>query len=289
MNRPASAFPVANAGHAPRRGCLRNWGGSPEPLVRLVCFGWCGAGASAYRRLAPGLPGHIELLAVQLPGREERFGEPRLRRMEQVVDHVFPDIAALFDRPLFLFGHSMGALVAFELALALKTRLGREPQGLIVSGHMPPGAAGEPARGGGGKRRWHEADDAAFIANLHRLGGTPPEVLNDTGLMRSLLPVLRADYEVLETYSPLVEAPVLSCPLTACAGVDDKEVGPEGLAQWRSRSTGRFTENWFPGGHFYLCAQPGMLTRCLADWTAPGLRTGPGFDGEPVGVAGRPE
>lgn len=287
MNGPPFACPVVHALRTPRRGCLRNWSGGPKPLARLVCFGWCGAGASAYRRFAPGLPGHIELLAVQLPGREERFGEPRLRRMEQVVDHAFPDIAALFDRPLFLFGHSMGALVAWEMALAFKTRLGREPQGLIVSGHMPPRPAGEPARGNG-KPRWHEADDAAFLGHLRRLGGTPPEVLNDAGLMRSLLPVLRADYEVLETYRPSGDAPALSCPLTACAGVDDQEVGPEGLAQWRSRSTGRFTENWFPGGHFYLCAQPGMLARCLADWTAPGFRAGPGFDGEPLGEAGHP-
>jgi surfactin synthase thioesterase subunit len=287
MNGPGFARPFANAGRAPRRGSLRNWSGGPEPLARLVCFGWCGAGASAYRRLAPGLPGHIELLAVQLPGREELFGEPRLRRMEQVVEHVLPDIAGLSDRPLFLFGHSMGALVAFEMALALKARLGREPQGLIVSGHTPPRPAGEAVRGNGGPR-WHEADDAAFLGHLGRLGGTPPEVLNDAGLMRSLLPVLRADYEVLETYRPSADAPMLSCPLIACAGVDDKDVAPEGLAQWRSRSTGRFTENRFPGGHFYLCAQPGVLTRCLADWTAPGFRAGPGFDGGSLGAAGRP-
>jgi len=92
--------PIAKQAGSELRGSLRRYGGGPQPQVRLVCFPWCGAGASVYRRLALGLPPHIELLAVQLPGREERFGENRLLRMEQVIDLVIEDIVLLGDRPL---------------------------------------------------------------------------------------------------------------------------------------------------------------------------------------------
>src|SRR6185503_1192248 len=108
-----------------RRTSLRHMGGSPRPLLRLVAIPWCGAGASVYRRLAPSLPDHVDLLAVQLPGREDRYSERRLRRMDQIVEDVIGDVIAAFDRPLVLFGHSMGALVAYEIALALRERTGR--------------------------------------------------------------------------------------------------------------------------------------------------------------------
>jgi surfactin synthase thioesterase subunit len=251
------------------QGCLRKFSGRPQPLIRLVCFTWCGAGASVYRRFAAGLPDHIELLAVQLPGREDVFGEKKLRRMAEVIDHALPDIAAVFDRPLFLFGHSMGALVAHEMALALKARTGREPHGLIVSGHASPSRTLEKSRGG---QRWHQVDDEAFIANLRQLGGTPMQVLNDSSMMRSLLPVLRADYEILETYVPPADAPLLSCPVIACAGKQDKEVAADDLGLWRHGTQGPFLAHWFPGDHFYLCAQPGLLTQRLQEWMAPGGR-----------------
>ena len=246
-----------------RRSSLRRYSGRAQPLMRLVCFPWCGAGASVYRKLAQTLPAHIELLAVQLPGREDRFAETKLLRMEQVVAQVSEDIAAVFDRPLVLFGHSMGALVAYETALALKRRLGREPDGLIVSGHAAPGCAAPHDKG------LHAADEARFIANLRRLGGTPPEVLDDIQLMRTLLPMLRADYEILETYAYRRER-ILSCSLLACAGKQDGEVSDSGMADWREYSSGPCKVHWFDGGHFYLSSAPQELTQCLQGWLAKG-------------------
>src|SRR5688500_9238008 len=158
---------------APRRTSLRRFSSSAHRLTRLVAFPWCGAGASVYRRLAPHLPDTIDFVAVQLPGREDRYGERPLLRMAEVVDSVIGDVMTLLDRPEVLFGHSMGALIAYEVALAVRERIGCEPASLIVSGHGAPHCS-EPST-----RCWHAADEPAFIANIRALGGTPHALLDD--------------------------------------------------------------------------------------------------------------
>src|SRR5688500_4817828 len=127
-------MPFSASVSASRRPSLRRFGGARQRLMRVVAFPWCGAGASVYRKLAPHLPDHVELLAVQLPGREDRYDERRLVRMQDVVEEVIGDVINLLDRPVVLFGHSMGALVAYEVARALRERVGCEPASLIVSG-----------------------------------------------------------------------------------------------------------------------------------------------------------
>ncbi|MES2355403.1 MAG: alpha/beta fold hydrolase [Pseudomonadota bacterium] len=243
------------------RGCLRRYSGGSQPLVRLVCFPWCGAGASVYRRLALQLPQHIELLAVQLPGREERFGENRLLRMEQVIAHVIDDLISVFDRPLVLFGHSLGALIAYEMALALRAKVGREPQGLILSGHGSPSSP-EP-----GSQSLHIASEEDLIVAIRRLGGTPPEIIENIELMRALFPLLRADYEVLETYTHQPQ-PLLSSRLIACAGEDDLEVSRESMEAWQQYTSEPAKVHWFNGGHFYLSLQPEILAKYLQEWIA---------------------
>jgi surfactin synthase thioesterase subunit len=253
---------ASGMGLRPRgRGCLRRYGGRAQPLMRLICFPWCGAGASVYRRLGPSLPDYIELLSVQLPGREDRFSETRLFRMEQVVEHVLGDIVSVFDRPLVLFGHSMGALVAYETALALKASIDREPDCLVVSGHESPDAKFVA------NENWHMADDSKFISYLGELGGTSREILDNPEIMRILLPALRSDYEVLEKYT-YSQQPPLSCPLIACAGEEDKEVSSEDLYSWGEYTTGPYEAHLFPGDHFYLCDKSTMLTHHLQNWIA---------------------
>lgn len=252
--------PVKKPVNANRLGCLRRFSGQNQPLLRLVCFTWCGAGASVYRRLALSLPQPVELLAVQLPGREERFSEPKLLRMEQIIAHVLPDIMQLDDLPLVFFGHSMGALVAYETAMALKAKTGREPALLVVSGHGSPDSRDHC------KQQWHTASEEDFIANIGQLGGTPPAILADRAMMRMLMPALKSDYEVLETWVRQPRTETLSCPLVACAGNADKEVSESTLLAWQDYSSGPFTSHWFNGDHFYLTAQPRQLTRCLEEW-----------------------
>jgi len=144
----------------------------------------------------------------------------------------------------------------------LKTQLMREPAALIVSGHAAPDTAVAHDKG------WHLASDEAFIGNLRRLGGTPKEVLSDKQMMRALLPMLRADYEMLEHYDYPQEQ-ILSCPLLICAGEQDGEVTESGMQAWRRYSSGASSLHWFSGDHFYVVSQVQALSQCLQDWLAP--------------------
>ena len=252
-----------NSIRSTRRTSLRRYGASAHRLARVVAFPWCGAGASVYRRLATALSDRLDLVAVQLPGREDRYEERRLVRMDEVVENVIGDIIPLLDRPLTLFGHSMGALVAYEVALALRDRLGHEPTALIVSGHGAPHCS-EPSN-----HCWHDADDEAFIENLRALGGTPRAVLDDRSMLRAFIPTLRADYEIVETYRPSPR-PALSCPLLVCAGGGDKEVSPATMHAWMRYTTGPCELHWFSGDHFYLSSQPQALVRRLEEWVTSG-------------------
>lgn len=244
------------------RGILRRFRRTARPLLRLVCFPWAGAGASVYRRLALELPDTVDVLAVQLPGREDRCREPGLTCMALAVEHVLGELVPLLDRPLVLFGHSMGALVAYEVAQASKTRFGHEPDLLVVSGSGAPGV--EEAY----ERCASDASDEVFIEDIRRLGGTPEQVLANPALMRLLLPALRTDYALLDEYAgPRGLAP-LSCPVIACAGDRDESVSSDTVDAWRRCTTGAFEEHWLSGDHFYLAAHPQPLADCLRSWTA---------------------
>jgi surfactin synthase thioesterase subunit len=246
-----------------RRTSLRRYSATANRLARIVAFPWCGAGASVYRRLAASLSDRIDLVAVQLPGREDRYAERRLLRMDDIVHDVIGDIIPLLDRPVTLFGHSMGALVAYEVALALREHTGQEPTSLIVSGH------GAPQCGRPGNHCWHAVDDETFVSNLRTLGGTPGALLDDPSTLRAYIPTLRADYEVVETYRPRPARP-LTCPVLACAGGKDKEVSPETIHAWMRYTTGPCEIHWFSGDHFYLCSQPRTLVHRLEESVTAG-------------------
>ncbi len=249
---------------SPRKTCLRRLTTPRQVKARVICFTWCGAGASVYRRFAPLLASHIELIAVQLPGREERFSDPKFTRMDAILRHVLPELLALNDAPLCLFGHSMGAIVAYEMALALQMQT-RPCTALIVSGHASPEQRDHS------HQTWHLANEDEFIANIARLGGTPPDVLADRSIMRLFLPSLRADYEVLETYTR-TRSLQLDCPLIACAGKQDPEVSIESLAAWSNLSDAPFHSHWFEGDHFYLNSDPQSFALKLGTWIDDALQ-----------------
>jgi surfactin synthase thioesterase subunit len=256
MSGGAPALPLS----VERMGCLRRLGGRRPWPRRLLCCPWSGAGASAFRFLAPLLPADVELYVLQLPGREERFNEAKLRRMHEVVAHALPDVMTLADSPLHLLGHSLGALVAYELALALRAQAGFEPDSLLVSGLSAPNvlAAASPSA-------WHRSSDAVFAAHISELGGTPRSIIESPAMLRALLPCIRADYELRETYEASSTLP-LACPLLPCGGRGDRLLTPDGMAAWQRCSSAGQAPRWFDGDHFYLTAQPALFARALHEW-----------------------
>ena len=216
----------------------------PDAVARLFCLPFAGGTALTYRPWVTLAPPELELCPIQLPGRDNRQQEPAFRRMCDLVDALADALEPHLDLPYGLFGHSMGARVAFELARRLRTRGAPAPIHLFVSGsrapHIPSGIAD-----------LHSMTDAALIEELRAIGGTPDEILEDAPTMAKLLPVVRADFEVLETYR-FDGADRIACDITAYRGASDRCASREGTEAWERLTSGRFALKTFPGQHFFI-------------------------------------
>lgn len=227
----------------------------PDPAVRLVCFPHAGGTPVAYRGWPDRLPDNIEVLATCYPGRQDRLAEPVIEDMPNMVEAILSGLAPLADRPVVLFGHSMGASIAFEIALALEAEHNHPPAAVLLSGRRPPRLlAGRPPYLGG---------DEAIIADVRRLGEASSTVLDEPELRDLVLPAIRADYRLLGTYHPTLDA-VTSAPITAYVGADDPDIDEEHIRGWSEHTTGGFTHRVFPGDHFYLTEAEGELTADVA-------------------------
>ena len=230
---------------------------NPDASIRLFCFPYAGSGASGFRKWPERLPANIELRAVQLPGREDRFVEKPIDRVETIVQSVGEAIPDLLDRPFAFFGHSMGSLIAFELARHLRRVGSPQPVALMVSGQRPPQAKDPPPRR-------FDLPQKEFLEMLRNIDGTPPGIIDNPEMMEMLTPLLRADFAVCETYAYSSEPP-LTCPIAAFGGELDGEVSPEILGQWREQTSGDFRLRMFPGGHFYLQASEANFLDALSN------------------------
>lgn len=170
--------------------------------------------------------------------------EPPFNNLEAVVQAAAPMMRPYLDRPFAFFGHSMGAVLSFEIARYLRKEQLRGPFHLFVSGRRAPQ---RPAS----RPPTYDLPEPEFLEHLHRLNGTPKEVLEHPQLMQLMLPLLRADFAVSQTYV-CREEPPLDCPITALGGTQDEEVGREDLEAWREQTTARFSLRLFPGDHFFL-------------------------------------
>jgi medium-chain acyl-[acyl-carrier-protein] hydrolase len=231
---------------------------NPRAAVRLFCFPYAGCGASAFHRWPAGLPPTVEVRPVQLPGRESRFREEPFTRLTPLVGALADALRPHLDRPFVFFGHSLGALVSFELARELRRRGGPAPVGLLVAGR---GAPHLPQR----KPLLGHLPDEEFVEQLAAYGGVPAEVLAHQELLSLLLPALRADVLVSDTYTPTADTP-LACPLHVYGGLEDADVPREDLQAWQELTTGPFDLHLFPGGHFFLhTAEALVLARVAQD------------------------
>ncbi|GAA4432483.1 alpha/beta fold hydrolase [Actinokineospora soli] len=227
----------------------------PRPYAtrRLVCFPPAGFGAGFYRPWPDLLPADVELWAVQYPGREDRFTEPCRTELTAVAAEVAAALAGA--GPVSLFGHSMGASIAYETARRLPLA-----RALVVSGRPAPShqRATRTTR--------YLDDDAAVVAELDLLGGSQPDAFADPELRALLLPVVRADFELIETYCP-PPAPPLDLPVLALCGSADPRMTPAQSADWREATTGRFTAHALTGGHFFLTDHLPEVVRLVLDHT----------------------
>lgn len=214
---------------------------------RLFCLPFAGAGAGIYEPWRRRLPG-TRVSAVRLPGRENRLREPPLTDADAVIDELAPLVAARVAAdeglPWAVFGYSLGALLAYDLVARLAETGGPVPAVLIVGGAEPPHLPRHLP-----DVSWLPHDD--FVAALRRLGGTAPEVLANPELLELLLPMVRADFRIVESH-PVRTVPPLPCPIVAYRGTEDHEVRPTAVQRWSELTAAGATHRELVGGHFVI-------------------------------------
>lgn len=228
----------------------RSW---PRPAWRLFCFPYAGGSASTiYRSWPESLPASTELFPVQLPGRGERAAEAPIVRLADLIPQLAKELSPFFEVPFAFYGHSMGALIGFELARYLEKSGARRVSHLFASSYAAPCLARTESA-------VHKLPDAALLCRLNKLQGTPPEVLAHPELMKAALAVFRADLALCETYLYTPGEP-LDCPISVFGGLQDPIVSLASLERWRDTTRGKCRLNMFQGNHFFIKeARPSLL------------------------------
>lgn len=228
----------------------------PQASLRLFCFPFAGGGAQSFRSWPDALPSSIEVCPVQLPGRESRMKEAPYSNVIPMVEALAEAIRPCLDKPFAFFGHSMGAIIAFELARKIRHDYALLPESLIVSARVAPQLQipRDPI---------NKLPPAQFLEALKALKGTPKEVLENEAIMELVTPLLRADLAVHEEYEYSKEAP-LECPILAFGGLQDTEANRESIDAWREQTAGSFILRMLPGDHFFPVTAQTLFLRMLS-------------------------
>ncbi|GAB3966451.1 thioesterase II family protein [Streptomyces sparsus] len=234
---------------------IRRFRPAPDAAERLVCFPHAGGSASFYLPVATALSPGVDVVAVQYPGRQDRRQEPGPSSIAALADEVSRALAVWDDRPLTFFGHSMGALVAFEVARRMESA-GSGPVRLFASGRRAPSRTRNETV--------HTLDDDGVVAELRALAGTDTRFLQDEELLRMVLPAIRSDYRAVETYRCEPGA-ALNCPITVLTGDADPKTSLEEAGAWDEHTAAEAELLVFPGGHFYLSERPGEVLAVLTE------------------------
>ena len=217
---------------------------NPRANLRLFCFHYAGGNALVFRNWHERLPASLEVCAVQLPGRGRRLNEKPFASVDSAVRPVSDALAQYCDKPFAFFGHSMGALLSFEIARQFRREGRRLPEQLFLSGRRAPHIPSE-------EPPTYDLPAEEFLQSLRKLNGTPAEVLEQPELIQLILPLLRADFALCETYKYVPEPP-LDCAFTIYGGLQDPGVTREDLNAWREQTTSSFSLRLLPGDHFFL-------------------------------------
>lgn len=228
-------------------------------MAHVVFFPHAGGAATFFAPFAQCFPEGFDLSAVQYPGRQERFGEPFVTTIEDLADRILPSCRryAADPVPLVLFGHSMGATVAFETAVRLEREGPAAPCRLVVSGRSAPSVPRES--------RVHRGTDREILDHITDMGGTDAEVVRNPDLIDMVMPAIRNDYRAVELYRPR-EHTLVGLPVLCLTGDRDRWVAHEGAAAWKDHTTADFRLRTFPGGHFFLTEHREAVARLVADW-----------------------
>ena len=210
--------------------------------TRLVCFPHAGGSATFYFPVSRALSPEIDVLAIQYPGRQDRRTESCVDSIGELADIIAAHLEPLADKPITLFGHSMGAMIAFEVARRME-KGGTTPLRVFASGRRAPSCHRD--------ERVHLSSDDGLVAELKSLSGTDSAVLGDDEIIRMILPSVRSDYKAVETYL-YQEGPLLTCPITVLTGDQDPMVTMDEAKAWAGHTDGQFDLKVYPGGHFFI-------------------------------------
>lgn len=255
---------------------VRSKGGGNKGL-RLCCFPYAGGNTQIFNGWQQELGSDVEVVAIELPGRGRRFGEIAISSLDRMSDQLVEEIRHLEDMPLAFFGHSNGALIAFDVARKMQARGMKGPQLLMLSAKKPPHLLSE--------NKMHLLPDDALISELRTYNATPEEVLNTPELMEIFLPVLRADFALSETYHHDNDYRY-SGRMLVFGGDSDRNIGKEDLFGWSEYATGDAPVRLFTGGHFFIHSNRRELLRVVRlELAALQWRQSPAGSGVDAGVA----
>ena len=229
---------------------------NPQARLRLFCIPYSGSGTSIFRTWPNDFPAEIEVCAIRLPGRENRLREPPFTQLAPLTEILAQALRPYLDKPFAFFGHSVGALISFDVTRQLRRQGDPEPAYLFVSGRRAPQLPiPEPLA--------HMLSEVEFRERLHALNGVPESILHDPEMMELFLPTLRADFTIHETYIYTAEPP-FNCPITIFGGLQDREASRAELDAWREHTRHRFKLRMLPGDHFFLHPEQSTLLQAIA-------------------------
>ncbi len=233
---------------------IRNFHAAPAARTRLVCLPHAGGSASYYFPLSAALSPEFDVYSVQYPGRQDRYKEPFVETIDDLADQVYAELSALPDAPTAFFGHSMGAVLAFEVVRRYETLAGRQAVTVFASGSRAPSHYGD---------EWAYKDDTDLVGVLRDLGGTDPRVLANPDLLDTFLPAFRNDYRALQTYHRGTDIGI-NAPIVVMTATDDPKTSEAAARAWLDHTTGGGEVHTFTGGHFFLEKQPQRVIDVVA-------------------------